>query len=115
MSAGLALSAVGCGTSDGPVLAPPKNPIDAIDKGIARVDLTRVHSCLNELDTVQVAVEAYKTRNDGAAPTITEDLTGERGNLSKIPTFWVVHDGTIERNLASLKTVPEADCSFHRQ
>lgn len=63
------------------------------------------NSCLNELDTVQVAVEAYRTRNN-TDPTSNAQLTGSSGNLSKDPQYWVVGSGgAITRDSGTLSKV----------
>lgn len=56
--------------------------INGIDKD------AKENSCTNERDTVQVAIEAYKTRNNGTAPTSITQLRTPSGNLSKDPQYW---------------------------
>ena len=47
-------------------------------------------ACLNEKDTIQTAVEAFKART-GNSPTSDTDLTGANGNLSKPGSYWTVN------------------------
>lgn len=67
--------------------------VNGIDKD------AKASSCTNERDTVLVAIETYKTRNDGALPPTATSLldtnTTAKGNLSKIPQYWGVTNGVI--------------------
>lgn len=67
------------------------------------------NSCINEKDTVQVAVEAYRTRNPTLGEPSTADLTdATRGNLSRAPQYWTVSGGNLSRT--NLSAVSADDC-----
>ena len=75
-------------------------------------DKASENACVNELDTVEVAIEAYALANDIPTTDVTlADLTtGTNAQLKKNPKYWTVPAGKPVRDTATYSDISLANC-----